>query len=385
MRILFVNGQAFLPQMVGGVETSTLDLALTLKESGHHVAVMCELKAHNALWFWNRLKSWLLKLQFPKDRYQGLLVYRGWNLKRGLEEVVKKERPDAVVVQGALYNSYEIAAESARKGPATFFYMHDLNVVLKQIELPDMTGVTWIANSNFTAQKLHTLLGVDSEIIPPLMRPELYRTDPAACARSRVAAGTGKMVTMINPRPLKGGDLALQLAQLCPDIPFLFVEAWSGLDPAQQALKNRAAGLRNVTWLKSQSDMRAIYGLTRLLLVPSQCEETWGRVVTEAQFSGIPALTSRLGALPETVGPAGITVEADAEIERWLTALRSIWDSPETYEHLSRSALEFSSRRELSPDPVAEKFIRYLRNNSRRTVEQPQADKIAVSGPLSQD
>ena len=53
-------------------------------------------------------------------------------------------------------------------------------------------------------------------------------------------------------------------------------------------------------------DMRSVYRDTKVLLVPSQWLETWGRVATEAQFSGIPVLASRSGALPEAVGPGGI-------------------------------------------------------------------------------
>src|SRR5262249_21620774 len=56
-------------------------------------------------------------------------------------------------------------------------------------------------------------------------------------------------------------------------------------------------------------DMRTVYCDTRILLVPSQWEdETWGRVVSEAQLSGIPVITSDRGGLPESVGPGGIVL-----------------------------------------------------------------------------
>src|SRR3546814_9881685 len=42
-------------------------------------------------------------------------------------------------------------------------------------------------------------------------------------------------------------------------------------------------------------DMREVYRRTHTLLVPSQWEEAWGRVATEAQFSGIPVLASDRG------------------------------------------------------------------------------------------
>ncbi len=55
-------------------------------------------------------------------------------------------------------------------------------------------------------------------------------------------------------------------------------------------------------------DTRSVYAATRVLLVPSQWKaETWGRVASEAQFSGIPVLASDVGGSPEAVAPGGVT------------------------------------------------------------------------------
>ena len=49
-----------------------------------------------------------------------------------------------------------------------------------------------------------------------------------------------------------------------------------------------------------------------MALAPSLVEETWGRIVSEAQVSGIPALGSDRGASPETVTAGGVVMAADA-------------------------------------------------------------------------
>ena len=355
MRILFVNGQAFLPQMIGGVETSTLDLCLTLRAQGHEPALLCGLRHGGSLWLMNRIKGRLLGQHAPRDTYRGLRVHRSWDLQKGLAEVLQRERPDVVVVQGALLNSYEAAAASLKLGYPTVYYVHDASLLLGDKPLPDLAGAGWIVNSAYTAGILQNRLTVPSTIAPPLIRPENYRVQTSR-----------RTVTMINPRPIKGGDIAIALAEACPDIPFLFIEAWEGDDPKVTALKERAARLPNVTWQPSQSDMRKVYGVTRLLLMPSQCFETWGRVVTEAQFIGIPALASRIGALPETVGPGGLLVDPQADLAQWVQALRSIWDDDAAYRGYSDAAATYAQRPDIAPQPLAAHFAEALRNTIER-------------------
>lgn len=355
MRILFANESPFLPQLVGGIEISTLDLAHALQERGQDPAVMSSLVSRNALWLRNRIMGKLLRQGFPMDRYRGLRVYRGWNVPMGLAEVAARERADVIVAQGGSRNAYEIAAHGRRLGCRTFFYTHDLGVILRREPLPDLEGVTWVANSAFTARTLFSHLNVSCAIVPPLFRPEAYRTGTPAAA--------GNKVTLINPRPEKGGALAVHMAELCPDIPFLFVEAWASAIPEVQTLKARAARLKNVTWLPAQQDMRTVYGATRVLLMPSQCQETWGRVITEAQFLGIPALTSHLGALPETLGPGGIAVEADAPTQQWVEALRSLYSKDAIHAHYAGAALAYGQREEISRDRIVSIFLNVLQEH----------------------
>jgi hypothetical protein len=58
---------------------------------------------------------------------------------------------------------------------------------------------------------------------------------------------------------------------------------------------NRASRLRNVELIDVRFDMRSIFGGTRVLLVPSVCNVTWGRIASKAQFSSVP--------VPEAIGP----------------------------------------------------------------------------------
>src|SRR3974390_1949098 len=84
LRVLFVNPRAYLPQLLGGVETTTLDLCRQLAQMGHATAVMCGLSKYDVTWLRNRIVGRLTGRAFPRERYRGSSVYRGWLHERGL-------------------------------------------------------------------------------------------------------------------------------------------------------------------------------------------------------------------------------------------------------------------------------------------------------------
>jgi glycosyltransferase involved in cell wall biosynthesis len=249
-------------------------------------------------------------------------------------------------------NAFEQAALATRRRIPAAYYCHDITT-LRALESPALLdGVALIANSEYTARILAEVFGRPATVIPPLIDPQAYRT-----VSSRQA------VLVVNPRRCKGGQTAFDLARECSDIPFVFVEAWTRDDPFVSALRTAARKTPNVKWLRATTDMRSVYGRTRILLFPSEREdETWGRVASEAHVSGIPVLASTVGALPESVGPGGILVDLGAPLERWIEALRSMWDDSPRYAQLSARAREFSQRLELRPDWQGEKVIALLRS-----------------------
>jgi glycosyltransferase involved in cell wall biosynthesis len=142
----------------------------------------------------------------------------------------------------------------------------------------------------------------------------------------------------VNLVEVKGLDLAYEIALACPDIPFLFLEGWPLSHRLLEKVGRMRAGAANITWHGRVLDMRPIYKQTRLLLVPSQWNEAWGRVVVEAQFSGIPAIASDIGGLAKNVADAGRLLDADAPVEAWAEAVRSIWFDDAGYARASERA-----------------------------------------------
>jgi glycosyltransferase involved in cell wall biosynthesis len=184
-------------------------------------------------------------------------------------------------------------------------------------------------------------------VLPPLFRRTDYATDV-----------TGSKVTFINPVAVKGVDLALEIASLCPQIPFVFVRGWPLGMREETRLKREARRLGNLELRDRTTDMRSVYRDTRILLVPSQWEdETWGRVVTEAQYSGIPVVTSDRGGLPESVGPGGIVLPYNAPAAVWAEALAALWSDEARYAPLSQAALDHADRTEIDPEDQVSRLM----------------------------
>ena len=66
---------------------------------------------------------------------------------------------------------------------------------------------------------------------------------------------------------------------------------------------------------------------SKVVLVPSQWAEPFGRIAVEAMASGIPTLASRTGGLAEIVGDSSLGVAAFRRVEAWQAQLGTLLDS----------------------------------------------------------
>ena len=332
MNILFATAQPYIPQMFGGLQTSTDELASHLVGAGRGVSVLCALMGSGTLGFVGRLKMKISGQKAACDTGLGYPVWRAWFPWEMIEWVLRQIKPDVVVI---------LARQPVRMAMAARRANIPILLVLQDVEFGDHGGefkeigeVACVANSAFTADKYRQAFGVDPVVIPPLIDgAPLYRTET-----------TKENITFINPHPFKGVDIALAVARRCPEIPFAFVETWPLPKSNRAELKSELAGLRNVSLLPVERDMKKIYGKCRILLAPSRWEEGFGRVACEAQYSGIPVIASDRGGLPEAVGAGGVLVDPDGPLNAWVAAAQRLWQDQEYYSKLAVAAYAHSNR-----------------------------------------
>ncbi len=348
MRIIFGSAHPYLPQMYGGAQSSTQELVTRLRGRGHAVAVLSGLTGDGWLGIRGRLLLKLTRRGFVRDDNLGYPVFRAWFPETIAARVVEEFDADVVVFQSRLPVS--LAKAINREATRTFIYLRNVETEDLGGSLADLTKTGFIANSHFTAKRFSETDGVSADVIHPVIEPEKYRV-----------TSSRQNVTFINPHPNKGVDIALQVASKCTEIPFAFVRGW-GLSPDQEAhLQASIAKLPNVTLRPSTNDMRDVYKDARIVLVPSQWEEAFGRVAAEAQISGIPVVASAIGGLPEAVGLGGVLLKKDDSVDAWAGAIRALWHDEQVYEAASRAALEHAKRPEMVPDRQIDRLLEILR------------------------
>ena len=317
MRVLFVSEHPHLPDVRGGLQTTTHDLCLAMQLAGAQAAVLCGLnKSDPAAW----------SQPMRGDESLGYLCMRAASIAQALPLAAAAWSPDIIVVQSSISLTTVVLASLRTQRP-TAVYLH--NVETHQLGgnlMPD-PSLLYLSNSAFTAQRWQALYGIRSAVIPPVVQADRYLLN---------SQGAGESMLFVNPVPIKGIEIVLSLAAQCPDLAFLIVESWN-LEPHWRAYcRERAQALRNVQWRPPMDDMREMYAQTRVLLMPSVWEESFGRTVVEAQINGIPVLASDRGALPQVVGQGGLTLSPEQPVPVWEAALRQLLAQHEDYSSEAR-------------------------------------------------
>ena len=280
-----------------------------------------------------------------------------------LEATVREFRPD--VIWSQLEGAHEVLALAQARGVKSVLYVHDAEDNPQALRAMAELGCQVVCGSAFLARKVEGVIGRPVAVVYP-----------ASDWHFGTQGDAQGFVTMVNAYAVKGLDTLLEVARRMPQERFLLQESWKlGADALAQ-LNQRLVALPNVRFQHRVPDMRAVYGQTRLLLVPSVWEEGFGMVAVEAQSCGIPVIASARGGLPESVGDGGLLVADYKNPAAWVRAIRKLGTGSARYDEMAAAALAHARRPAFSPAFSAGRFIDICEGRAVATAS-PKASRMA--------
>jgi glycosyltransferase involved in cell wall biosynthesis len=262
------------------------------------------------------------------------------------DSVSARFRPDVLVNFGGDRLSMEIRSRAKARGIAVVFALHNFSYHHAG-PFADVDAV--IVPSRLASEHYRRTLGLECQVLPNLID----------LARIRAERPDPRYVTFINPSFEKGvyafARIAEELGRKRPEIPLLVVEARG----SERTLADCGIDLTrsgNVFLMDHTPEPRRFWSVTKVCLVPSVCSEIQCLAAVESMFNGTPVIASDRGALPETLGNAGIVLPlpewmtphtrvlpTSKEIAPWVNAIIRLMDDAEFLnDHRQKARIEAS-------------------------------------------
>ncbi len=321
MKILFSS--RFLNSPRGGAERSALALIRMLAEQ-HQLFVF---SIANKLF---RAEPWKEKFPLFEYKFPPLLQKRilPGELREFIIEALSKSylndlckdlKPDLIISQANillpnLYCSKKIMlivdygssiSIKARSG----ILLRVANCIFAARRRSFLRGFDFIINYSHYMADLFASYNIKSEVLPPFI-------DLGSCLAS--GARDTRYITFLQPIFSKGVQIISEIAKRMPEKEFLIVGRIS------ETTKELFNGLKNINFCGWSSDVKEVYRVTKIILMPSIWQEPFGMVPIEAGINSIPSIVSKVGGLPEAVGNSGILIDSPWNIEAWVKAINFV-------------------------------------------------------------
>ena len=203
----------------------------------------------------------------------------------------------------------------------------------KEIKFVLKEADTIVVNSHYLEKRFNKKYGVNPQVI----YPEFIKSDMLVKKKS---IAQGNYITGVCGYAYKGADIFLSLAKAFRGENFLLV---GNTDFNYLKLFKKQENIRVLPFVSTKKFLK----MSKIVLVPSQWAEPFGRIAVEAMANGIPTLASLTGGLKEIVNCSSLGVREFRNVNAWRKKLEGLLSS--------RNACELNSR---EGKTISEKFLK---------------------------
>ncbi len=287
-------------------------------------------------------------LVLPRDARAALtLGPRLWTEVRGFRALLRRERPDLVVIATTSLTTLTLAARLERV--PTIVYAAELyrqgsrgdvlrsRLGPKVLRLNAALATVTVPCSRTVASLLRA--GTRHVVVYPAIDPRVARGDGEAFRRRHSLPAAGPyLATLGNIARGRGQDDAIRaLAELCRTHPTAQLVIAGTPHPRRidRAFADElvelagSLGVRDAVHLCGFAPPGDVFAVADVIVNPARFGETFGRVAMEALVSGRPVVSTDVGAIPEVLedGRHALLVPADRP-DALAAALRRVLDDP---------------------------------------------------------
>ena len=263
---------------------------------------------------------------------------------------LKQVKPDVVVTYGGDWTGQPLLTLSQKNGAKTVVFLH--NLAYYDAQYFTKANLT-IVPSQYASEIYRKRLRISTVAIPPLI-------DWKTVESKQSPPDEHKYLLFVNPSRSKGIYLFVRIIKdlwkIRPEIPILVVEGSSNANELRK-FSSILSGVKSVSFKPNTPRPQDYYRKAKITLVPSFCDETFGRVAAESLIANVPVVASNRGALPETLGDAAILLDipqkyssltnlvpSSSVAQPWIKAILNLWDNAELYAKVQERGRERARR-----------------------------------------
>lgn len=166
---------------------------------------------------------------------------------------------------------------------------------------------TVVANSKYMARLCKKFYGVDAYVITPNVDVSLILSS------ATFLNGARNKIAFVGDGLVKGELIFKKLANHFQEEKFVIFSRSTSIVTIKENIEYRP-------WVSDQSE---IFGMTKLLIIPSQWREAYSRLAREAYLLKVPILASNVGGIPEALNHnAACLVDDYKNLKQWISSIK---------------------------------------------------------------